>query len=50
MYKCSICGYLYNPEDGDPAHGIDPNTHFEEIPDTWVCPICGVTKEHFEKI
>jgi rubredoxin len=50
MYKCLICGYLYNPEEGDPLHGIEPNTNFEDIPDFWVCPVCGVSKEHFEKI
>jgi len=48
MYKCLICGYLYNPEDGDHNHDIAPNTPFEDLPDTWVCPVCGVTKEHFE--
>ena len=50
MFKCLICGYLYNSEDGDPLHGIEPNTNFEDIPDSWVCPVCGVSKEHFEKI
>ncbi len=50
MYKCLICGYLYNIEEGDPEHGIEPNTSFEAIPETWVCPVCGVTKDHFEGI
>ena len=50
MYKCLICGYLYNSVDGDPLHNIEPDTPFEDIPDTWVCPVCGVTKEHFEKV
>ena len=48
MYKCKVCGYLYNPENGDPSHGIDENTPFEEVPDSWVCPVCGVSKEYFE--
>ena len=50
MYKCLICGYLYNPEEGDPMHGIEPGTPFDVIPETWVCPVCGVTKEHFESV
>lgn len=50
MHRCLICGYLYNPEEGDASHGIDPNTPFEELPDTWLCPVCSVTKEHFEEI
>jgi rubredoxin len=50
MYRCMICGYVYNEEEGDPLHDIDPGTPFEDIPDSWVCPICGVTKEHFEEV
>jgi flavin reductase (DIM6/NTAB) family NADH-FMN oxidoreductase RutF/rubredoxin len=48
-YVCTVCGYVYDPEKGDPDSGIKPGTPFEEIPDDWVCPICGVTKESFEK-
>lgn len=47
-YICTICEYVYDPEKGDPEHGIDPGTPFEEIPDDWTCPICGVGKEDFE--
>jgi rubredoxin len=46
-YKCSICGYIYNPEKGDPASGVLPGTRFEDIPDTWVCSVCGAKKSDF---
>ena len=49
-YECTICDYIYDPELGDPGGGIAPGTPFEEIPDGWVCPICGVTKSDFERI
>ena len=49
-YKCSVCGYIYDPESGDPDGGIKPGTPFEEIPDDWVCPVCGASKDQFEKI
>lgn len=50
MYKCMACGYIYDPEIGDPDSGIAPGTKFEDIPDTWVCPLCGVGKDMFEQI
>jgi flavin reductase (DIM6/NTAB) family NADH-FMN oxidoreductase RutF/rubredoxin len=49
-YECSVCGYIYDPELGDPDGGIKPGTPFEEIPDSWVCPVCGATKDQFKKI
>ncbi|MFP3879414.1 MAG: rubredoxin [Dehalococcoidia bacterium] len=49
-YECTVCGYIYDPELGDPDGGIEPGTPFEEIPDDWVCPVCGASKEKFEKI
>ena len=49
-YECTVCGYVYDPELGDPDGGIKPGTPFEEIPDDWVCPICGASKDQFEKI
>ncbi len=49
-YRCTICGYIYDPEKGDPESGIPPGTPFEELPDDWVCPICGATKDQFEKV
>jgi rubredoxin len=48
-WKCTVCGWIYDPATGDPDGGIDPGTPFEAIPDTWVCPVCGATKDAFEK-
>ena len=48
-YVCTICGYIYDPEKGDPDEGIEPGTKFEDIPDDWTCPLCGAGKEDFEK-
>lgn len=48
-YVCTICGYVYNEADGDPDHGIAPGTKWEDVPDTWVCPICGADKSAFDK-
>ena len=47
-YVCSVCGYVYDPAKGDPTNGVPPGTPFEDIPDTWVCPECGVSKLEFE--
>jgi len=47
-YLCKVCGYIYDPEVGDPDGGITPGTPFEKIPDSWTCPICGVSKDQFE--
>ena len=49
-YECSVCGWVYDPELGDPDGGIEPGTPFEDIPDDWVCPVCGATKDEFERI
>ena len=49
-YVCTVCGYVYDPAKGDPDSGIAPGTSFEDIPDDWVCPVCGVGKEDFEKV
>ncbi len=46
-YRCTICGHIYDPAEGDPPAGIAPGTAFEDIPDDWTCPICGVTKADF---
>ncbi len=48
-YKCDPCGYIYDPEVGDPDNGIAPGTAFEDLPEDWVCPICGVGKDMFIK-
>jgi len=49
-YECTVCGYIYDQETGDPDGGIAPGTAFEDIPDDWVCPECGVGKEDFELV
>lgn len=49
-YICDICGYVYDPIKGDPDHGISPGTAFEDIPNDWTCPICGVGKDSFSKM
>ncbi len=46
-YECTVCGYRYDPALGDPESGIDPGTRFENIPDDWTCPVCGVDKTQF---
>jgi rubredoxin len=48
-YKC-VCGYVYDPEKGDPMNGVDPGTPWEKVPDDWACPLCGQSKEVFEKM
>jgi rubredoxin len=49
-YVCTVCDYVYDPEVGDPDNGIAPGTAFEDLPDDWVCPECGVEKEEFEAV
>ncbi len=49
-YQCGPCGYIYDPAEGDPDSGIAPGTPFEDLPDDWVCPVCGVSKDMFEKM
>jgi rubredoxin len=49
-YRCIVCGYVYDPEEGDPDSGIMPGTPFEDIPDNWSCPVCGVAKADFVPI
>jgi len=49
-YRCTVCGYIYDPELGDPDGGIAPGTSFEDIPDDWECPVCGAAKSEFEKV
>ncbi|MCP4076480.1 MAG: High molecular weight rubredoxin [Gammaproteobacteria bacterium] len=48
-HVCNVCGYVYNPEEGDEDAGIKPGTMFEDLPDDWICPTCGVPKDEFEK-
>ncbi|MBD3412812.1 MAG: High molecular weight rubredoxin [Candidatus Aminicenantes bacterium] len=49
-YRCTVCGYVYEPEQGDPDNGVEPETAFEDIPDDWVCPVCGAPKDQFEPV
>ena len=46
-YVCSVCGYVYDPAEGDMDHGVQPGTPFEKVSDDWVCPVCGVNKDQF---
>lgn len=48
-YICTVCGYVYDPEIGDPEANIEPGTSFEDLPEDWVCPDCGVGKDLFEE-
>lgn len=49
-YRCLICDYIYDPAAGDPENGIAPGTAFEDLPEEWVCPLCGADKSEFEKM
>jgi len=48
-YVCTICGYVYDPAKGDPDSDIAPGTAFKDLPEDWVCPVCGAAKSDFEK-
>lgn len=48
-YVCILCGYVYDPDVGDPDADIEPGTSFDALPADWVCPICGAMKDQFEK-
>ncbi|UUY06271.1 rubredoxin [Svornostia abyssi] len=50
QWICESCGYIYDPSEGDPDGGIPPGTAFEDIPATWVCPVCGARKDAFEPL
>jgi len=49
-FKCDVCGHIYDPEEGDPDGGIAPGTPFEDIPEDWICPICGVPKSEYSPV
>ena len=49
-YECTLCGYVYDPAKGDPDHGVQPGTAFENLPDNWVCPDCGAGKDEFKPV
>jgi rubredoxin len=46
-YKCNVCGYVYDPDKGDPMSGVPVKTPFEKLPENWVCPVCGASKDEF---
>jgi rubredoxin len=48
-YVCDVCGYVYDPAEGDPDNGVLAGTSFEAVPDEWVCPVCGAPKSEFSK-
>ena len=48
-YVCNVCGYVYDPEKGDPDNGIEPGTSYGDLPEDWVCPLCGASKDNFSK-
>ncbi len=50
IYVCELCGYEYDPEEGDLENGIPEGTEFEELPEEWECPLCGASKEDFEPL
>ena len=47
-YVCELCGYVYEPANGDPDNGVAPGTSFDDVPADWVCPVCGASKADFE--
>jgi len=49
-WRCTLCGYVYDPEEGDPDNDVAPGTPFEDLPEPWVCPDCGAAKEDFEEL
>jgi len=48
-YVCVVCGYVYDPETGDPDNGVQPGTAWENVPEEWLCPLCSVGKDQFEE-
>lgn len=49
-FECTVCGYIYDEESGDPDSGIAPGTKWEDIPEDWTCPLCGVEKKDFIEV
>lgn len=49
-WECTVCGYVYDPDQGDPTQNIPPGTSFADLPEDWVCPECGVGKDMFEEL
>ena len=49
-YLCNVCGYIYDPEEGDPENGINAGVPFDDLPDDWTCPLCGAGKDQFSPL
>jgi rubredoxin len=49
-WECGVCGYVYDPVEGDVSSGVAPGTAFEDLPESWVCPECGSPKEVFKRL
>jgi rubredoxin len=49
-WRCTVCEYIYDPEQGDPENGVAPGTAWDDVPAEWVCPVCGVDKGLFEPV
>jgi len=49
-WRCRPCGYVYDPAKGDPGAGVEPGTAWDDVPDDWLCPVCGAGKEAFEEV
>lgn len=49
-YECTVCGYIYDPAKGDTDNGVKPGTVWEDVPEDWVCPLCGASKDMFEAV
>jgi rubredoxin len=50
VWQCIVCGYIYDEANGDPEHGVAPGTRWEDVPESWECPDCGVSKADFEMV
>lgn len=48
MFECTVCGWVYDPQVGEPDQGVEPGTSFQDLPDDFMCPVCGAGKEMFE--
>ena len=49
-WRCTMCGYVYDPEEGDPDNDVEPRTSFEDLPPDWTCPDCGASPEDFDEL
>ncbi len=49
-YECQVCGYIYDPAEGDSENSISPGTAFEDLPEDWACPVCGADKDQFTAV